>query len=84
MCGGHPKYDVKKPIYFRIESIDKQVLIDEVREIETADEGKFIDSVRGVQFKGCQERSGVSNQSGKQFRKNPYFCHNNKLIIIDQ
>ena len=68
MCGGHPKYDENKPIYFRIESIDKQVLIDEVREIEPGDESKFIDSVRGVQFKGCQERSGVSNPSGKKFR----------------
>ena len=53
MCGGHPKYDENKPMYFRIESIDKQVLIDEIREIEPADEGRFINSVRGAQFKKC-------------------------------
>ena len=56
-CSGHPKYNENKPIYLRIESIDGQVLIDKVNRVVASDEGKFVKSVRRLQFKGCKSTS---------------------------
>ena len=52
-CGGHPTFDEDEPFYFRIESIDGQVLIDIVNHVDGVNEGNFIKSVRGVQFTEC-------------------------------
>lgn len=59
-CSGHPRFNEKKPFYFRIESIDGQILVDKINRVEAANEGTFIKSVRRVQFKGC----GSKNQTG--------------------
>jgi expansin (peptidoglycan-binding protein) len=58
-CSGHRKFDVNQPFYFRIESIDGQVLVDKINRVEEKNEGLFIRSVRRLQFKGC----GSKNQT---------------------
>merc|ERR1712223_2325611 len=45
-CSGHPKFNENKPIYFRIKSIDGQV----------------IKSVRRLQFKGCKGNNEFPNE----------------------
>ena len=60
-CSGHPKFREDRPFYFRIESIDGQVLVDKVNRIEASDEGRFVKSVRRVQFKGCESNDGIQN-----------------------
>ena len=60
-CSGHPRFNENKPFFFRIESIDGQVLIDKVNRVERSNEGKFVKSVRKVQFKGCQNSFTTDN-----------------------
>ena len=33
-CSGHPKFNERKPFYFRIESIDGQILIDKINKVD--------------------------------------------------
>ena len=61
-CSGHPKFNENKPIYFRIKSIDGQVLVDKIHRIEPSNEGKFIKSVRRLQFKGCKGNNEFPNE----------------------
>ena len=45
------------PFFFRITSIDGQVLVDTIDIIEESDEGNFIKSFNNLQFKACNEEN---------------------------
>ena len=57
----HPNFREDRPFYIRIESIDGQVLIDQIETVEAKDEKNFVPSVRGIQFKGCENGYQIKN-----------------------
>ena len=59
-CTGHKPYNQKDPFYFRITSIDGQVLVDTIDFIGESDEGNFIKSFNNLQFKACNEGNETS------------------------
>jgi len=67
----HPKFREDKPFYIRIESIDGQVLIDQIDTVEGKDEKKFVPSVRGVQFKGCENGYQIENNFNQTTKSYP-------------
>ena len=62
-CTGHKPYSMNDPFYFKITSIDGQVLVDTIDIIGESDEGNFIKSFNNLQFKGCKENNETSISS---------------------
>ena len=62
-CTGHPRFREDMPFFFRIESIDGQVLIDKINKVEGSNEGRFIKSVRRIQFKECNNQNQIDQNS---------------------
>ena len=54
-CTGHKPFNKNDPFYFKITSIDGQVLVDTIDIIGESDESNFIKSLKNLQFKVCHD-----------------------------
>ena len=77
----HPTFREDQPFYIRIESIDGQVLIDQIETVEAKDEKNFVPSVRGIQFKGCENGYQIENNLKQTTRNYPRPVFSAKSLV---